>query len=466
MILTVDIPTIGSGWFVKPIRIEFFIIFIRVNPSCPRKSVFYSLGDSMVSFLLCVLIAVMFPVSSAESWQLPEFMISTWGAPEAGDDDAKAAALAEAGLNTVMWPADKLDVLRKHGLRALVESATPDAAEKLKNDAVVWGYHLADEPETEQFPELARQAAAFRASDPNHPAYINLFARAGDHLACFIDTVYPQVLSYDYYQWWYGDYQAWWEGCTGYFSRLEQHRAAAKNAGIPLICWVEVTANKHDDRYKNVPLPSDSNPKVRQSVYNSLAYGVKGIQWFHGRLLFEKGSVGLNECGKHVAAINAELKRLGPILLNLESVDVFHTPPLPRGTKEAPGQYWVLPEGDDLVMGMFSDSEKHDYIMVVNRQWERGQKAALVFQRKIESVELLDRKTGEWQTLPIGIRSDREDAYNSERIEAFLGVPTRSHDRLVHLRTINSYIPPFQTVEFMLEPGDGELLKITSGKKR
>ena len=403
-------------------------------------------------------------VTVLHAWELPEFMISTWGGPEVEDDHAKAEGLAAAGLNTAMWDVGKLDVLRQHGLKALVDGATVDIASQLRCDPVVWGYHLVDEPETDTFPEIALQVAAFRKADPTHPAYINLFARAGDHITSFIDIVQPDFLSYDFYQWWYGDYQKWWEGESGYFSRLEQHRDAALSAGIPLICWVEVTSNKHDDRYGNVPLPSDSNPKVRQSVYTSLAYGVKGIQWFHGNLLFVKGSTELNECGKHVAAVNKELKRLGPVLMSLKSVNVFHTPPLPRGTREAPLQHWVLAEGEGLVTGLFCDDNKQDYIMVVNRSPVHGQKASLLFQRRIVGVEKFDRETGSWQKLTLSVRNDRKDAYDRKSIEAFLGVPARSHERLVHLRTINSYIPPFQVVEFMLRPGDGELLRIIGNR--
>jgi len=399
-------------------------------------------------------------VSLSAAWEMPEFLISTWGGPEVEDDNAKAEALAKAGLNTVMWDVNKLDVCRKYGLKAMVDGATPETATDLTDDPAVWGYHIADEPDTGQLADLAVQVKAFRTADPNHPAYINLFARAGDHITNFIDIIKPDFLSYDFYQWWYGDYQKWWEGYTGYFARLEQHRDAALSAGIPLICWVEVTSNKHDDRYKNVVLPSDSNPKVRQSVYTSLAYGVKGIQWFHGRLLFEKGSTELNESGRHVASINEELKRLGPILTQLHSVNVFHTQPLPRSTREAFPQHWVVPETDDLVMGMFQDDRKNDFIMVVNRNTGHGAKAVLRFQRKIKSVEMFNKRNGRWEPLQIDVLEDRDDAFDTSSLEAFLGVPTRAHDRLVHLRNINSYLPPYQVVHFMIEPGDGDLLRV------
>ena len=94
-----------------------------------------------------------------------------------------------------------------------------------------------------------------------------------------------------------------WEGDRGWFSRLELNREAALRAGIPLIIWIETVANESDERYGIAPMPSDSPPKVRQSVYTSLAYGVKGIQWYHGSMLYERDSATLNEVGKNVRKI-------------------------------------------------------------------------------------------------------------------------------------------------------------------
>ncbi|MFH1571849.1 MAG: hypothetical protein ABIL09_27920, partial [Gemmatimonadota bacterium] len=344
------------------------------------------------------------------AWELPEFLLATWGGPQVASLSARAAGLAAAGMNTVRWDLADLEALRGHGLRAIVDGAGPADAARLRDEALVWGYHLMDEPETDRFPEIARQVEAFRRADPHHPAYVNLFARAGDHAAAFIETVRPAFLSYDYYQWWYGPYQQYWEGSTGYFSRLEQHRDAARAAGIPLVNWVEVVANRHDDRYRNVPLPSDSGPKVRQSLYTGLAYGVKGVQWFHGGLLYEEGTAALNECGRHVAALNAELRALGPVLLRLESAGVFHTPPLPRGTRAAPAQHWVLPEGGELVLGVFRDRDGGDYLLAPNRRADSGCGARLVVQGPLPGLLRLDRGRGAWVVLPLGRRADRADA--------------------------------------------------------
>ena len=96
----------------------------------------------MYKIFFFALAVVFVAAASLRAWELPEFMISTWGGPEFDDDNAKAAGLIKAGLNTAMWDVDKLDVLRKHGLKALVNGATTEQASKLKGDPVIWGYHL------------------------------------------------------------------------------------------------------------------------------------------------------------------------------------------------------------------------------------------------------------------------------------------------------------------------------------
>ena len=416
-----------------------------------------------MKIIISVLLITLVAIPSAADWELSEFMILV-GWPDL-NNPAMFQALAQANFNTVMGSLDRLDLCRKNHLKLLVMDANPSTASKLSEDPTIWGYDILDEPEPDKFPVLAEQVKIYHKADPNHPAYINLMARSGDYLNSFIGTVHPEILSYDFYQWWYGPYNEWWDGSRGYFARLEQHRDAALSAGIPLFCWVEVTANPNDERYKSgkidVPCPTDNAQKIRQSVYTSLAYGVKGIEWFVCRMMFKVGSTELNQCGRDVAVINAELKRLGPILIKLHSVNVYHTPPVPRSTKEAPPQHWVQAECEDLVLGMFEDDSKNEFIIVTNRNHQYKRKVVLRFQRPIEAVEKFDKQTGKWIKLQLHKRGDlRDDPYNLERLEAFIGFPPRDEERLIQLRNLNGYLPPYKVVEFIIAPGDGELLKV------
>lgn len=332
---------------------------------------------------------------------LQEFTIATGWPPKNVDSTAVAKALAKADFNAVLWPMDKLEVCRSAGLKLIATDTLPETARKLTNDPAIWGYHLADEPKAPAFPKLALEVEDFRRADSKHPALINMLCFAGELLHDYMRIVKPDVLSYDHYQWWWGVHS--------HFEKLEQHRDAALAARIPLLSWLEVNANPNVEWGEDHALDPDNAVKIRQSVYTSLAYGVKGIQWFSAELMFKPGTAELNECGQQVAQLNAELAKLGPVLLKLHSRDVFHTPPLPRRTHESQHDHWAQVTGDSLLWGMFKDDADVDYILVANRDIHHRQQALVQFQRagygrKVQTVLQFDKKTGTWSPFTSRVR--------------------------------------------------------------
>jgi len=349
----------------------------------------------MPRFITLLLLVMMLPSPVFARWEMSEFMIFLWGGPS---ENTPAESFAAANFNTVMCVADQLDLCRKYGLKGVVMDATPEMAAKLTEDNAVWGYYVRDEPwNEEQYQSCAQRRAALHQADPNHPGWVNLGGSYQRHKK-YIETVQPEVLSYDYYQW-------WWER-KNHFTLLEDYRAAAQAAGIPLICWVEANANP-DCHYNGSTCSylSDNAEKIRQSVYTSLAYGVKGIEWFVGPPLIFRDAK-LTQAGEDVAAINAELKRLGPILIKLRSVDVFHTAPLPANTRPISPDYWVQAKGRDLTVGMFKDATQADYIMVTNQDYQHRRWAVLQFGHTVNSVAKFDKSCGKWSPLPVGTYQD------------------------------------------------------------
>ena len=341
--------------------------------------------------------AMLIAASASAAWQPDEFMISVWGGPTdasgAGDvNDAPAEVLRDADFNVVMCRRDRLDICREYGLKALVVSPTPGLAARLKNDPAVWGYLLKDEPQhAREYPALARKLREFREKDPNHPGYINLGGSYRGTHPTYIDVVKPDLLSYDYYQW------SW--GRDSHFSRLEEYRAAALAAGIPLLFYehgnVSPPAKRKDDYHFYC---ADSPQRMRQTVFTALAYGVKGIQWFKGCHLWDGNT--LRPQGRDVAAINGELKRLGPTLVKLRSVDVLHTPPLPEATRPIPDDYWVRVREKDWVLGVFTDPQTNSFLMLANRDHTRPNRAELTIRRPGVRVDRMDKATGQWVHVP------------------------------------------------------------------
>jgi hypothetical protein len=349
--------------------------------------------------VLAGLVILMAAQAGAE-WELSEFMISTWGGPTPtpGGNNASIETIATANLTVVMcgmyeidwrW---QLEECRRHGIKALIKGVSPEEAAQLRDDEAVWGYYIMDEPtKIEQYEQCARKREALHEADPNHPAYVNLGGSYRRIHSRFIETFSPEVLSHDYYHW-------WWNYDT-HFPMLEEYYAAAKEAGIPLIAWVECNTAKQDlireDRYVHLP---DNLQRLRMSVYTRLAYGVKGIQWWKGNQLWADDE--LTPVGRDAALIGAELKVLGPTLVRLQSVNVFHTPALPEGTRQLPDDYWARVAGDDWVVGALKGPEDNDYLLLANRDHTADRRATMAFSRPGVRVDRMDKAAGEWLPLP------------------------------------------------------------------
>jgi hypothetical protein len=375
-------------------------------------------------------------------WEMSQFAILLGWASH-GDhptDEGKMEAIAKAGFNSVMWyDPNILDLAHKYGLKALVQIKPPhliSGLPKFREHPANWGYYIGDEPAPAEYPGMTSEVEATHQADPSHPAYVNCH---GAHpTAPFLAAVPVKLLSYT------GTYQWLWYN-TPHYKKMEAFRIAGLAAGIPVIRWIYVTANPDVETWqlKNMrsenrkpdwsvhpPPPSDNAEKLRQSVYGSLCYGVKGIQWFTGAILFKYGTSNLNDCGKDVATLNWELQKLGPTLMGLESVEVFHTPPLPRIAEDAaavrqlPVDYWVRTDTPDLILGIFKDKQGNDYIMAANRKIDSTREAVLSFPQDVTKVAKFGRGEGEWTDLPLTKRGNRA------------------------------------VVELTLAPGDGELLRV------
>jgi len=366
-------------------------------------------GKFIVRYYVIILLLLSLPTAVVRAApELSEFVIYLWGTPDGNDLKSKAHALAEAGFTVVDWAPQNLDFLQGHGLKAMVHGATPELARGLAENPSVWGFHLRDEPYPEsEFLRLAEQVEALKEASPAKFGFVNMLSTTGEFLRTYMRIVKPEILSFDYYQWWWGS--------DRYFEKLEQFRDQAVLARVPLGSCIEVSANPGVERGDNTYLTSNAT-KLRQSLYTNLAYGVKAVEWFSSRNLFEPGTTSLTQAGKDVAALNQELKRIGSELVKLKSLDVFHTPPLSRGTHESPKEHWVQligePTRDGLVLGMFEDADGTDYAMIVNRDYRDGQSVTVRLQSKWlgispwhepkryhYGIERFNKTAGDWEVV-------------------------------------------------------------------
>lgn len=334
-----------------------------------------------------------------------DFWIYAWRAPKIDGTEARLKAMADAGFTVVDAAPGELDVVGRHGLKAMVRTTDPADAARLSANGTVWGYHLGDEPFPEAvFRGIGERFRAFEQAAPRQVPFVNMLSTTGEFLRAYMADARPPLLSFDYYQWWWGS--------DRYFEKLEQFREAAVRAGVPLAACFEVSANPGIEWGDQARLP-DNDRRLRHSIYTALAYGVTGVEWFHADMVFSPGGGALTPAGRDVAAINEEIRPLGEALAGLSSIDVFHTAPLPAGTRSFPKEHWVQVIGEEgragAVLGMFRDSQGRDYAMVANRDYRDAQTVVVKLQSKWlgiapwytpkqykYAVDRLDRATGQW----------------------------------------------------------------------
>ena len=179
-----------------------------------------------------------------------------------------------------------------------------------------------------------------------------------------------------------------------YFLNLALIRLAALEANRPFLNIIQA-----DTIEKSWRLPNAS--ELRFLVFTTLAYGGRGISYFTywGPPAYN----GLYQDGNPapllgpVVALNKEINAFGPALLQLDSLAVYHTAPLPYGAEAIPAAAPVQITGPgEFVLGLFGKEGRPDAFMIVNRDYLHGAEATLKVQIPGGRLQELDRSTGQW----------------------------------------------------------------------
>jgi hypothetical protein len=373
-----------------------------------------------------------------DGWKQKQFLISFWCPPPATEE--ALSAVAAEHYNLTWLPAEGLDLAAKHKLRAMLTSdllnpaVLDDPAKKAQLDALIdrvkghpamEAYFITDEPGAAAFAGLGRLVAYLRQRDPGHLAYINLFPtyaseqqlgitadsvkapEAGypagwqgigpgnkmviayrEHLRQFVETVKPDLISYDHYHF-FKDTDT-----PQYFLNLGLIRQAAMEAGRPFLNIIQASIVEKVWRLPKIN-------ELRWLVFTTMAYGGRGISYF--TYWGPESYGGLYQDGKksplagQVAELNAEIEKFGPALMELDSIGVYHTEPLPLGTLGVPGDCPIKVSGTGpLVLGLFAREGKPSAFMVVNRDYTKPTTAMVRVDLAGERFQELDRKTGQW----------------------------------------------------------------------
>lgn len=354
-----------------------------------------------------------------------QFAILPWGWTPA--DPAVLREIKRAGFNLAGFvSAEGLDEVAAAGLKAIVSDPStrvddavvgiPDIeiAQRVKrltdrvgSHPAVFGYFLRDEPGPRAFESLAKWSAAFRAAAPGAWPYINLFPSYASreqlggayeqYIEQFVTTVQPPFLSYD-------NYSVMDDGTLreGYFQNLEAVRSAGLRHNLPF--WSVVLANAHF-RYAE---PSQAT--LNFQVFTTLAYGTRGISYY----TYFTPTVGNYRLGAvdqfgHktptwdlLRRMNLQILKLAPTYTQLRSVNVFHHPRVPTGSRGLDSSRFVAElNGGNLMAGEFEDPHGRPAVLVVNKDLHSSTSLGVRF-KSAGQIQILNSYTGQthvWESL-------------------------------------------------------------------
>jgi hypothetical protein len=374
------------------------------------------------------------------SWQQKEIMITVWNSGQ--PDSSYYSKMAKENYNTipVVTSLENLEVAKNNGLKVIfasdlfnkfslndpVRRLQLDALiKKIKSNSAIEGYFIGDEPGTNLFDACKVMVAYFKEKDPARLAYINLFplyateSQLGvsvdkvdqrklsypsnihgigannktviayaEYLRQYISIVKPKLISYDHYH-------LFEKGDTKkYFLNLAMVSHVSKESKIPFLNIIQAS-----QATKDWTLPTEK--EVRFQVYTTLAYGGRGISYYIYWGPEAEGGIYRDgkpsPLAKDISVINAEIKNLSPALMSLDLQSVYHTKPLPIGTREVPKNHSVqLLSKGEFVVGLFRKGKNTNAFMITNGNYRNKQMAEIKVGIPGKTIQELDRKTGKW----------------------------------------------------------------------
>jgi len=403
--------------------------------NCSKKSTFIRTGIIGTAALL---ITGSFACSNnantmkPQRWEMGTPITTYFAGPPM--KDAAATQMKEGGFNLVWTPESGMQTAQQHGLRWMLQTnlLNPRTAPHVLDDPVkfpqlqeliarvkdnpqLYGYYIIDEPNASQFEELGKTVAYLRRETPGKLAYINLLptyatnkqlGTSGDkitaykaYLRQYIETVKPDLLSYDHYH--------FSEGKDGddYFLNLSLIRQAALEANIPFMGIVQACKFS-----PNVRTPNAN--ELRWLNYTQLAYGSQGISYFvysvnsfyqkykdnPGQMMTPDGT----PTPQYEAAkkLNPQFVAIASQLKSLHSLHAYHLGKNYSGTQELPkdAPFQMEFSGNNhlpaagILMGYFGKADKPTHVLVVNLDYANSVTTTISGPQRLAAFDAVTHK--------------------------------------------------------------------------
>jgi hypothetical protein len=334
--------------------------------------------------------------------------------------------MQQCGINVVAFvEPDFLDACHRYGIRGVIydeelsgmifssynASKANAVIERLiatyNSHPALYGYHLKDEPQTEEFPELAKSIDLIKKAAPGKWPYVNLFPTQifGDNYESHIDqfgsTCQPTAYSYDNYV---EDYVVEDGQKSFFWKNLEQIRDASLKYNLPF--WNCILTAPHWD----YTLVTEANLRIR--IFASLVYGAKGLSYYKfisaSLPILNAPDLGnfrggpLDQFGERTPTwdllrnMNRQIQNLGKTLLKLRSVEVYHFGSIPEGCRGVQDHCLLknVPYGN-FVAGDFVHEDGSSYVMIVNKSQEKSSPVMPELRDSTKKIKMVSAWKGE-----------------------------------------------------------------------
>ena len=271
---------------------------------------------------------------------------------------------------------------------------------KYKNDSLLIGYWLCDEPFPSAYGNIAKVISRIKQNDTLHFSLVNIGDNeytTDENIEKFIDTTNIRVLSYDRYNFFNG-----FDLNEDYFQRLSMMRRIALRHNIPFYNIVQaVGTNGTSADFLDWRTPN--NAEHRWLAYTSLTYGVHGLIWFHWDA--EDWGVVQNPDREIIYPslqnVNAEISILGKTMGKLQTVNVYHLNDNFNFDDSLDNKLILTIDNTPLIVGIFKDqTDSTNYFMLMNPNYSDSIETEVTINFELDSLKFYDITIGSWVNVP------------------------------------------------------------------
>ena len=254
------------------------------------------------------------------------------------------------------------------------------AVKALGDHPAAFGFHVGDEPGTEDFEAACRAMRIQKEMAPHLTPFLNLlpwykgvaqrvgFESWAQYLDAYVRAARPEFLCYDCYS----QMNPGTEGWDMYFTNLREFSQASERNGTPF--WTTLLSVGHF-RYR---CPKEDD--LRWQLNTALAHGARGILWFFFYMRRTHDNYRVSPIDEHwertetfawLSRVNRTfLKTTAPVLKDLKLRRVSHTGAPWGGLPAFDGAGLVAhasaSHGGQLIVSEFVRPDGAEYVMVVN----------------------------------------------------------------------------------------------------